>query len=260
VEGKEVMKIVAIIQARIGSTRLPAKVLKDLCGKPVLWHVVSRVKSSTAISDVMVATTVNPIDDAIAQFCQQNGVMCSRGSESDVLDRYFQAARAVRADHIVRITSDCPLIDPRVIDQTIHLHLRTQADYTSNTMIETYPDGEDVEVFTFASLQKAHTEAALLSEREHVTPYIKNHRTLFKLQDLAHIPDLSAKRWTLDDPEDYTFVKAVYDALYMNDPMFSMDDVLLYIAHHPEIERLNAHIQRNLGYKKSLEFDTKIIK
>ena len=179
-------KIIVIIQARVGSTRLSSKVLLDLEGRTVLERVVERTKKSEFVSDVIVATTVAAADLKIADLCASKGIRAYRGSENDVLDRYYQAAKLFEASHVVRITADCPLIDPKVIDDVLKLHLKEKSDYTTNTIKETFPDGEDVEVFTFAALTKAWKDAALSSEREHVTPYIRNHPEIFKHSNLEN--------------------------------------------------------------------------
>jgi spore coat polysaccharide biosynthesis protein SpsF len=162
-------KIICIIQARFNSTRLPGKVLLDLGGKTVLERVVERVSGSHLIDKIVVATTIREDDSRIAQLCSMKGICVYRGSEDDVLDRYYQAATTGRASHVVRITADCPLIDPEIIDRVIKTHLDNKADYTSNVLKETFPDGQDVEIFTFQALDRAWKEARLPSQREHVT-------------------------------------------------------------------------------------------
>lgn len=248
------MKIIAIIQARLGSTRLPGKVLLDLEGRTVLEHVFRRVKSSKLVTDVIVATTINKEDLNIVKLCGNLGINVYCGSEDDVLDRYYQTARLFGADHIVRITSDCPLIDPVLIDEVITLHVREKADYTSNTIKETYPDGEDIEVFTFKALKEAWKKANLSSEREHVTPFMRKNPA-FKLVNHEYNKDLSHKRWTLDNPEDYEFIKSIYKNIYNKNPGFSMMEILEFIDKNPDIEKINQHINRNEGYLKSLKED-----
>jgi len=248
------MKIIAIIQARLGSTRLPGKVLLDLEGRTVLEHVIRRVKSSKLVNDVIVATTINKDDLEIVKLCANLGINVYCGSEDDVLDRYYQTARLFRADHIVRITSDCPLIDHMLIDEVINLHLRKKADYTSNTIKETYPDGMDIEVFTFAALKEAWKKANLSSEREHVTPFIRKNPA-FKQVNLEYDRDLSHKRWTLDNPEDYEFIRLIYKNIYTKNHDFGMMKILEFIDKNPDIEKINQNINRNEGYLKSLKED-----
>jgi spore coat polysaccharide biosynthesis protein SpsF (cytidylyltransferase family) len=249
------MRTIAIIQARMGSTRLPGKVLLNLEDKTVLEHVIMRVKSSELVDEVIVATTIDKQDLQIAGLCTGLGVSVYCGSKDDVLDRYYQAAKLFEADNVVRITSDCPVIDFQIIDEVIRLHLESKSDYTSNTLKETFPDGQDVEIFTFESLRTAWKNAKFLSEREHVTPYIRNHPNLFKHENLMSKIDYSQKRWTLDNEEDLEFLKQVYKRLYQKGSLFGMDDILKLIGDKPEIERINQHIIRNEGYTKSLKED-----
>lgn len=252
-------EIIAIIQARTGARRLPGKVLLGLEGKSVLWHVINRVRRSKNIEETIVATTMLKCDLEIVKFCSGSGVRVYCGSENDVLDRYYQAARLVGASHIVRITADCPMIDYRIIDDVVALHLKGKNDYTSNVMEESYPDGEDVEIFTFESLKKAWANARLSSEREHVTAYIRNHPEKFKLFNLKYPEDLSDKRWTLDEENDYKFIRLIYSKIYKRNRFFGMKEILKLLDEHPEYEYMNNRIKRNEGYLKSLRED-KIIK
>jgi len=249
------MSTIAIIQARMGSTRLPGKVLLNLEDKTVLEHIVDRIRSSKYVDDIVVATTISKADLRIVELCANLDVSIYCGSEDDVLDRYYQAAKLFRADNIVRITSDCPVIDPKIIDVAIILHIKNNVDYTSNTLKETYPDGQDVEVFTFTSLRTAWKDAKLASEREHVTPYIRNNPDIFKHASLEYKEDISQKRWTLDNAEDLEFLRLVYKYLYNKNPLFNMDDILALIDEKPEIEKINQHIIRNEGYLKSIRED-----
>ena len=253
------MKVLGIIQARANSTRFPNKVLKDLEGKTVLERVVERVKKSALVSDVVVATTINKEDLKIAGLCSGSGIRVFRGSENDVLDRFYQAAELFKPEHVLRITADCPLIDPAVIDKVVAYHLSQKCDYTGNTLQkETYPDGEDTEVFTFNALKRSWEEASLASEREHVTPYMKKNPDKFKCANVKCEKDLSKKRWTLDNPEDYEFIKTIYRALYHKNPFFGMEEVLDYLKAHPELEKVNSHIIKNEGYIKSLSADRRV--
>lgn len=249
------MDMLAIIQARTGSTRLPDKVLLDLEGKTVLEHVINRAKASRYISDVFVGTSIKKADLKIAGLCAELEVNVFCGSEDDVLDRYYQAARLVRPKHVVRITADCPVIDPSVVDKVIELHIKENADYTSNTFGETYPDGQDVEVFTFEALKESWKKATLASEREHVAPYMRNHPEIFRQASLNYKENLSNKRWTLDNREDYEFLKIIFRNLYPQKPLFGMDDMLDFLGKNPEVEWINMHIMRNEGYAKSLRED-----
>ena len=249
------MSTIAIIQARMGSTRLPGKVLLKLEDKTVLEHVIDRVRSSKHVDDVVVATTISKEDLRIVELCANLGVSVYCGSEDDVLDRYYQVAKLFKADNIVRITSDCPVIDPKIIGTVISLHFKKNVDYSSNVLKKTYPDGQDIEVFTFAALYEAWKNAKLASDREHVTPYIWKNPEIFRHANLEYIEDLSQKRWTLDNPEDYAFIKIIYKNLYNTHSLFDMESILNYIHEHPEIENINYHINRNEGYIKSLKDD-----
>lgn len=247
--------IVAIVQARLGSTRLPEKIFLKLGSKTVLEHILERIKKGRFIQNIIVATTIQKKDLEIVKFCAERNVSIYCGSENDVLDRFYQAARLFRVKHIVRVTSDCPLIDPKVIDDVIRIYLKKKADYASNTLEDSYPDGEDVEVFSFAALKKAWQKANLLSEREHVTPYIKKHPKLFKLVSLKYKENIYDKRWTLDAPEDYRLIKLIYRRLYKKNAVFGMKQILEFIKKNPGIEKMNRHILRNEGYLKSLKKD-----
>ena len=248
-------KIVAIIQARVGSTRLPRKVLERIEGRPMLWHVVERVKKAKLVDEVVIATTDREEDSAVEKIAKDCGVGFFRGSEEDVLDRYYGAAEKFGADIVVRITADCPMIDPEIIDQAIRFFLDGDYDYVSNTFPPTYPDGLDVEVFSSNALRMAWAEARKASEREHVTPYIRNHPEIFKLGNLKLEVDLSHMRWTVDRPEDLKFVREIYKKLYRENKMFYMRDVLRLLEEKPELMEINKHIERDEGYKKSLRED-----
>jgi len=250
-----VTKVVAIIQARMTSTRLPGKVLADLAGRPLLEHVIARTAQARCIDQVAVATTDGVADDAVAAFCHNRNISCFRGSEDDVLDRYYKAAKVFCADPIVRITADCPLLDPDVIDKTVQAYLDGRCDYASNVLVLSYPDGLDTEVFSLAALERAWREARLKSEREHVTPYIVNHADLFRQKSVEHQPDLSRLRWTVDEPRDLEFVRSVYRILgYL--PRFGLAEILAVLEQHPELTEVNQGIEHNEGYGKSLREDS----
>ena len=235
------MDVLAIIQARVGSHRLPNKVLFDLEGKKVLEHIINRVRNSKLISEVVVATTIKKQDLEIVKVCANNDTLVYCGSENDVLDRYYQTARLLQPKNIVRITADCPLIDFEVIDEVIKKHTLEEADYTSNTIERTYPDGLDVEVLSFNTLHTIWSEAKLDSEREHVTPYIRNNRKKFKIAQLIDKKDLSNKRWTLDYQEDYEFIREIYAKLFNKNNLFNMEEIIGFINRNPEIEKINRH-------------------
>lgn len=244
------MKTVAIIQARMASTRLPGKVLADVAGQPVLWHVVQRVRQARRVDRVLVATSVSPADDALARFCADAGFDLFRGSEHDVLDRFFEAAVATQADTIVRITADCPLIDPDVIDRVLNVHVSGAFDYTSNVIHYTYPDGLDVEAIRMETLARTWREAVRPSDREHVTPYVR-FSDRFRTFNVAHDPDLSHHRWTIDEAADLEFVRRIYEA-FDGVPDFRMADVLDLLARRPALQQLQGAGAINEGYYKSL--------
>ncbi len=249
------METLAIIQARTGSTRLPGKVLLDLEGATVLERVIERVMAAKLIDKVMVATTTQENDLPLVELCNRLGVAVYRGSEKDVLDRFYQAAKPFAPRRIVRITADCPLIDPKIIDQSIFTFRETKVDYLASQFDERLPDGEDVEVFSFEALKRAWADAKWVSEREHVTPYIYKNPKIFKVSGLKVDHDYSEKRWTLDNQDDYEFIRAIYSLLYKNNHQFGMEDVLELLKKNPDLEKLNSHIARNEGYAKSLRED-----
>lgn len=245
----------AIIQARLGSTRLPNKVLLKLGDKTIIEHVVERVKNSKLIDDVLVATTISKNDLEIVSFCAQRGIRIFIGSEEDVLDRYYQAAKLIAPTNVIRITSDCPMIDPEIIDKIIQTHVDKSADYTSNTLEETFPDGLDAEVFSLAALKTAWQDSTLRSDREHVTPFIKNNPTRFKLVSVTNDRNLSHLRWTIDQIEDYEFLQEIFSKLYSRNPFFKTLDILSEIEKNPKLAQINGGIIRNEGYLKSLDRD-----
>lgn len=251
-------KITVIIQARMGSTRLPGKVLMKVLDKTVLEYVIERCSFARCVKSVVVATTDGPEDDPIAGLLASRRIAVFRGSRDDVLDRYYQAAAGAGAEHIARITADCPLIDPAVIDRAGEMYAESGADYCANILKRTYPDGEDVELFSLRALEKAWKEAALASEREHVTPFIRKHTELFRCVNFEYPRDISAKRWTLDRTEDFGLIKAVLEALYPANPAFSMEDAVDFLSKHPDIEKMNSHIVPGEGYAKSLREDRRI--
>ena len=246
------MKTVALIQARMSSTRLPGKVLVDISGKPMLGRVVCRVRRAHSLDEVAVATSTSPADDAVAEYCKRENIVCHRGSEHDVLDRFYQAAVRLGAQVIVRITADCPLIDPEVIDRVVRVRREGDWEYTSNTLRPTYPDGLDVEAFTFAALERAWREANKPAEREHVTSFLRIVPDL-RMINVENDIDLSprALRWTVDDPKDLDFVLAIYAAL-AEKPDFVARDVLALLDHQPELQRLQGTSPMNEGYYTSL--------
>ncbi len=251
-------KAAVIIQARMGASRLPNKVLMPLAGKPVLEHVIRRCQHAQLVDRVIVATTKDPKDLAVVNLVNVLGVGVYRGSVNDVLDRYYQTARLFESKHIIRITADCPMIDPDVIDRVVGEYFESSADYASNGLGETYPDGEDVEVFTFDALSRAWHEAKMSSEREHVTPYLYKNDILKKVY-IRHDVNWGHCRWTLDEPQDYQKLSAIFDALYQKNAIFHMNDIMRFLQAHPEVDGMNAKIGRNEGYQKSLANDKRVL-
>lgn len=236
------MKVVAIIQARMGSTRLPGKVLKDICGQTVLARVVNRTRRAALLHDVVVATTLKSADDAIVEECARLSVACFRGDEADVLGRYYQAAQEFSADAIVRITSDCPLIDPELIDAAIRAFLDEKPDYVTNSLVLTYPRGLDVEVFTAQALACAWSAAKETYQRVHVTPYLYENPKLFKIVSLTAEKNYSLYRWTLDTEEDLALIRGIYKHFPEGD-CIHWRQVLALLEDHPELAELNSHVQ-----------------
>ena len=242
------MKVVAIVQARMGSTRLPGKVLLDLAGRTMLARVVRRVARAALVEEVVVATTDSPDDDPIVEECRRLPVACFRGNEDDVLDRFQQAATAFQADVVVRITADCPLIDPEVTDLVIRAFLDHRPDYASNTLRRTYPRGLDTEVIAAAALAHASREASEPYQRVHVTPYLYQYPELFRLLAVTGSEDLSRHRWTVDSPQDLRFARAVYRRMGGVDA-FSWHDVGRLVAEEPTLADLN----RDVRHKELVE-------
>lgn len=251
--------IAAIIQARMGSSRLPNKVMMDLCGKPVLWHVINRVKNATHIDYLIVATTRETSDNIIEQQCKLWDVPVFRGPVDDVLTRFFQAVQYLESmagpvNMIVRITADCPLIDPHIINSVVNDMVSGDYDYVSNIDPPTYPDGFDVEIFTRAALDEVYHNATLASEREHVTPAIRNNPR-FKKFNHRNIADLSNIRLTLDTGKDFLLISQIYQTLYRHGEIFFLDDVMTLLKMEPALREINVEYERNEGYRKSLEHD-----
>lgn len=247
--------ILAILQARTSSTRLPGKVLLEILGRPMILLQVERIRRSQRIDKLVVATSQDRRDDELAKICMAAGVEIFRGNLDDVLDRFYQAASLETPEHVVRLTGDCPLADPLIIDAVVEYCLSNRLDYASNTIEPTYPDGLDVEVFTFEALKAAWTGANLPSQREHVTPFIYQHPEQFKIGSFKCQIDLSHLRWTVDEREDYELVKQVYEILYQKEPAFSSNDVLELLKSTPNLRNLNKHFRRNDGYQNSIGND-----
>jgi len=238
------MRTLAIVQARMTSTRLPGKVLKTILGRPMLSLQLERMRRSRRLDGIVVATTTNAADEPIVVLCGREGVPVHRGSEDDVLGRYAGAAREFDAGVVVRVTSDCPLIEPGLIDESVGLLADGggKFDYVSNMLHPTYPYGLAVEAFPARVLFEADAAARSEAEREHVTPYIYAHPERYRLHSLRRSPDLSHHRWTVDTPEDFELVSRIFGALYPREPAFGMEQVLELLAKHPDWSEINRHV------------------
>ena len=245
--------IVAIIQARMSSTRLPGKVLADIAGRPMLRHVTDRVGRARLVDLVVVATSCDPADEPIADFCREEAVECYRGSQDDVLDRFYRAAEHFSADIVVRITGDCPLIDPEVIDKVIETYSQGDYDYVTNYLRRTYPDGLDAEAISSGALARAWREAKEPRDREHVSTYIR-FSGLFRVANVENDTDLSLEnhRWVVDEPRDLDFIREVFARLWTNDATTpGMQQVLDMLSEHPEVKAMNQGITLNEGEYRS---------
>jgi spore coat polysaccharide biosynthesis protein SpsF (cytidylyltransferase family) len=245
------MRNVIIIQARMGSSRLPNKAMTLIDGRPVIGYLLKRVQKVRIVDAIVVATSYHRQNDALADYVKQSGFAVFRGEEDDVLDRYYQAAQAYGAETVVRIMGDCPLIDPHVIERVMKEYMIGDYDYASNVLDPTFPDGMEVEVFSFAALKKSWKEAQFPSQREHVTLYMRNRRE-FKKANVTHVPDLSTERWVLDTPQDLQLIEGILTGLYRYRPDFTMQDILAFKAENPGLFEINRAITRNEGYLRSL--------
>jgi spore coat polysaccharide biosynthesis protein SpsF len=240
------MKIVIIDQARMTSTRFPCKVLKKVLNKSLLEYQIERLKRVKLVDQIVVATTTNDTDHLIVDLCEHLLIDYFQGSEEDVLERYYQAAKKYKADLVVRITSDCPLIDPQVINQVIQFYLdnQTKYDYVSNSLKRTYPRGMDTEIFSFQILEQAFYEAIEKPDREHVTPFINRQPNRYRLANISYSENQSHHRWTVDTPEDFELIQKILESLYPNNPYFSLEDNLKLLDKFPQWQKINAHIEQ----------------
>ncbi len=247
-------KITAIIQARTSSTRFPRKVLQKIDDKTMIWHVINRIKNVKSIQQIVLVTTDLEEDQKLLEIAKESGISEFVGDETNVLDRFFQCAKKFNANPIIRITGDCPLIDPLLVEKMIQFFIQNEFDYISNRIEPTYPDGLDIEIFTFQTIEKAKLNAKLESELEHVTPYITKHPELFKISDFKNNKNLSEMRWCVDEREDLVFVKKIYEKLRPK-LIFSMDEILNVLKKEPELLKINAGKIRDQGYLDSLKND-----
>lgn len=230
--------IIAILQARMSSSRTPGKVLRPILGQPMILRHLERLKRAATLDRIVVATSIGSDDDAIEEVASGAGFDVFRGSLDDVLDRYVQAARRYVPDHVVRVTADCPLADWTLLDRIVRTHLASEADYTSNTLPLTWPNGLNVEVVRTDALERAWRDSSAPYDREHVTPYVKREDG-FRRTAVLRAPDLSQLRWTVDYPDDFAMVEQAYNALYPTKPDFDGDDLHAFFRDHPEVLRIN---------------------
>ena len=254
--GVDIVEVLAIVQARYSSSRLPGKVIKEILGKPMIIHELERLSKSREINHIVLATSTDQSDDVLAEVVTAAGFDIFRGSLDDVLDRYYQCAKKYQPDHVVRITGDCPVIDWQIVDSVIQSHIEHGNDYSSTN--SDYPDGLDTEVMSYSALAEAWQKAKMLSEREHVTLYLRNHRRDYKEELVSCSQKLSHMRWTVDEPQDFEFIGKVYYELYENNSDFRMADILNLLNEKPELMTVNQGIQRNEGLAKSLAHDKEI--
>lgn len=250
------MKTVAIVQARMGSTRLPNKVMRPICGTPMIGLLLERLAKAKRIDQIVLATSKDLRNKPLAQYVRELGYAVYQGSEDDVLDRYYQAAQEAEADTVVRITGDCPLIDPMLIDRVIEFHVQGAYDFVSNAIEPTFPDGLDAAVFRFSLLEQAWLDAKFPSEREHVTLYMRRFPDRYKIGVYKGAPDRSHFRWTVDEPADFEFVSKIYERLYPGKPDFGSDDIYRLLEREPELSKINSGISRNEGLQCALQQDT----
>ena len=248
--------ILALLQARVSSSRLPGKVLLPLLGKPMIQRQIERIRRARRIDAVVLAASLDASDDALAAWGASESVTVFRGSLHDVLDRFYQAALPYQPDWVLRLTGDCPLADPELIDRVITETLAAGADYGSNALQPSFPDGLDAELVRFSVLGQVWREAVSPAEREHVTLAVHRHPERFKLHSVTGAPDLSHLRWTVDEQRDFEFVTRIYEMLYPLNPAFTTADILRLLDEKPELAAINSDIMRNQGLANSLARET----
>lgn len=250
------MKYLVMIQARCGSSRLPNKILKDLCGKPALQRMIERVEMSKLVDEVMVVTSIDKANLKVMKLCAEMNVRVFAGSEEDVLDRYYQAARLLKPEYIIRLTADCPCFDAELLDEALR-QMKPDTDYMG-MLSQTFADGLDIMIIRYDALEKSWKEAVHSFEREHVTQYAIRHPEIFKLQDfVSPIGDFGDQRWTVDEPEDYEVVKRIFEYFIeqCQKEDFGYQDILEYMKEHPEVGKINSKYSRDEGLEKSIRED-----
>ena len=251
------MKIVTVIQARMSSSRLPGKVMLPILGQPLLYRMIERVKAAELIGQLVIATSTNPEDDEIEKFCEEENLVCYRGHLTDLLDRHYQVAKNYKAEAVVKIPSDCPLIDPKIINKVLQKFIdHDEYDFVSNLHPATYPDGNDVEIMSFEALEYAWRDASKDYEREHTTPFIWEHDENFGIGNVEWETGLdysATHRWTIDFPEDYEFIRKVYSELYAGNPLFTLKDILDLLKQKPKIAEINSQYLGKYWYENHLD-------
>lgn len=244
------MKINAIIQARCGSSRFPNKVFIDINGKPLIWHVVNRLSFAKTIDKIVIATTTNEKDDKIEEWCKDNNIACFRGSENDVLNRYYEASLVFPSDVIVRITADDPFKEPALIDAVVNKLISEGYDHVTNNLPPSWPEGLDCEAFTFAALKTSEESTMDSFEREHVTQYIYHNPNKFKIGNIKSEINLSYLRWTIDKKADYEMVNSIYAHRDSNNTeILLFEEILDILKKYPEISQINSEVERSAMYK-----------
>ncbi len=244
------MRVNAIIQARCGSTRFPNKIFASIDERPLIWHVVNRLKYSNSIDDIVVATTLNSKDDALEQWCNDNEIKVFRGSEEDVLNRYYEASLCYPSDYIVRITADDPFKEPEVIDRVVNKLIEEKKDLVTNNNPPSFPEGLDCEAFTYTTLQRMESEARDSFEREHVTQYAYHNPDKFRISNVESNKKLSFLRWTIDTKEDYEMVKKIYEyRVGEKNEILLMNEILEILNQHPEVSKINSQVKRSAMYQ-----------
>ena len=239
----------------MSSSRLPGKVMKPVLGRPMIERQIERLLRSKRIDQLIVATSNDQENTVLETLCKRIGIFCFRGSLENVLDRFYQAAKNFKPEHIIRLTGDCPLADPAIIDELVDFYQERQCDYASNCQKPTLPDGLDAEIFSLAVLEETWKEAILPSHLEHVTSYIRAHPKRYRIGHYKYHRDLSYMRWTVDEYEDLKFVRKVYEKLYPSNPEFKTEDVVALLEREPKLLEINRYFKRNDGMKKSVEKD-----
>ena len=244
--------VLAIVQARMSASRLRCKVMKKILGKPIIGYLLDRLKNSKRMTKIILATSTNQENDELVSYVQGLGFDVWRGSEEDVLERFFFAAKKYAADTVVRVTGDCPLIDVKICDRLVDEFTKHQVDYAF--LAPSFAEGLDCEVLKTTALEKCHQHAKLASEREHVTPYIRNHKDQFKLFCMDNREDHSGYRVVVDEPEDLAMLEILFNDFYKKiHPQGSFDEIKAYLDQHPELIRMNSHVVRNEGLMRSLQ-------